>query len=161
MKSLDSLIDEATEQSCGALLIDAVMIAMGALRNEMRKFRPADLSVPQFRVLAYVSWHAGASLSDAAEHIGLTLPSMSKAVDGLVKREFVKRETSPDDRRRITLALTEKGVEALASAEKVSLEYVNQLLAELPEDDLATIVNAMKIVRRVFAPCHQHCKCTR
>ena len=51
----------------------------------------------------------GASLSEVAEHVGLTLPSVSKMVDGLVTRGLLTRATDPGDRRRLTLSLTPAG----------------------------------------------------
>ena len=89
-----------------AELIEVVPSITRAIREQMRQHRTAELSVTQFRVLGYINRHAGASLSDVADHIGLTLPSMSKLVDLLVERKFVVRETDERDRRRMTLALT-------------------------------------------------------
>ena len=51
----------------------------------------ADLSVPQFRTLLFLRRHPGASLSEVAEHIGLTLPSISKMIDRLEARDLLAR----------------------------------------------------------------------
>ena len=76
---------------CAQEILEVVPAVMLAIRAELRRHRTADLSVPQFRTLAFIDRQADASLSDVAEHIGLTLPSMSKIVDGLVTRKFVTR----------------------------------------------------------------------
>ena len=88
-------------EECARQVLEAVPLVMLAIRTEMRRHRGSDLSVPQFRVLVYLNRHAGASLSDIAEHMGLTLPSMSKMIDGLVLRGLVLRRTNPADRRRV------------------------------------------------------------
>ena len=51
------------------------------------------------------------SLKPVAEGLGLSLPSASRAVDGLVKRSLVARTEDPDDRRQRLLALTDDGQE--------------------------------------------------
>ncbi len=79
--------------ACAQEILDVVPVVMRSIRAEMRRHRTADLSVPQFRTLAFIDRNADASLSDVAEHIGLTLPSMSKIVEGLVVRKFVTRQT--------------------------------------------------------------------
>src|SRR5512136_590260 len=91
---------------CAQEILDVVPVVMRTIRAELRRHRTADLSVPQFRTLAFIDRQADASLSDVAEHIGLTLPSMSKIVESLVVRKFVTRQRHPPDGRRITLALT-------------------------------------------------------
>ena len=98
---------------CAQEILEVVPAVMRTIRAELRRHRMADLTVPQFRTLAFIDHKADASLSDVAEHIGLTLPSMSKIVDGLVVRKLVTRQTHPTDRRRMTLALTTRGQTAL------------------------------------------------
>ena len=100
---------------CAQEILEVVPAVMRAIRAEMRRHRTADLSVPQFRALAFINGKADASLSDVAEHIGLTLPSMSKIIEGLVTRKLVTRQTHPTDRRRLMLALTARGQTALQS----------------------------------------------
>ena len=109
-----------SEGHCAAALIEVVPLVMRALRAEMRRHRSADLSVPQFRVLAFVDRRRGATLSEVAEHIGLTLPSASRMVDGLVARNLLTRGISPSDRRFVALALTAQGRSRLESARRAT-----------------------------------------
>jgi MarR family transcriptional regulator for hemolysin len=108
--------------------------------------------VPQFRTLAFIDRQADASLSDVAEHIGLTLPSMSKIVEGLVIRKLVTRQTHPVDRRRMTLALTARGQTALQSSRAATRACLAEDLAALNDRQRDTIVQAMEILRPVFTP---------
>jgi DNA-binding MarR family transcriptional regulator len=62
--------------------------------------RAHGLSVPQFRALGFVHRHAGSSLSEVADHIGLTLPAMSRLIDGLVELQLMRRQSQSADRRR-------------------------------------------------------------
>jgi DNA-binding MarR family transcriptional regulator len=97
-------------------VLEVVPASCGRSAPKPRRHRTADLSVPQFRTLAFIDRNVDASLSDVAEHIGLTLPSMSKIVEGLVTRKLVTRQTHPVDRRRMTLALTARGQNAASLA---------------------------------------------
>jgi DNA-binding MarR family transcriptional regulator len=108
--------------------------------------------VPQFRTLAFIDRQADASLSDVAEHIGLTLPSLSKIVDGLVTRKLVTRQRHPTDRRRMTLALTARGQTALESSRAATRACLAEDLAALSDHQRATIVQALEILRPVFTP---------
>ncbi len=143
-----------TDEECAALLMDVVPLVMRAVRAEMRCRRAEDLSVPQFRVLAFLSYRAGASLSDVAEHVGLTLPAMSRLVDGLVVRGLVDRATCAADRRRVTLALTERGGALLASARQATEARLAELLSGLSPSDRAALAVALPALRRVFTVEH-------
>ncbi len=141
-----------SSDECARDVLEVVPLIMRAIRAEMRSHRTPDLSVPQFRTLAYLSRHEGASLSDVAEHIGLTLPSMSKMVDGLVTRQLVTRETSPSDRRRVTLRLTPLGQTTWQSAREATQAHLSQRVAALSAAKRATVVTAMQALRPIFMP---------
>jgi len=138
--------------ACAQEILEVVPIVMRTIRAEMRRHRTADLSVPQFRTLAFIDRKADASLSDVADHIGLTLPSMSKIVEGLVVRKFVTRQTSATDRRRMTLALTARGLTALQASRDATRACLAEDLADLTERQRDTIAQAMEILRPVFTP---------
>jgi DNA-binding MarR family transcriptional regulator len=135
---------------CAQEVLEVVPLIMRAIRAEMRRHRGFDLSVPQFRAMAFLKHYEGASLSDAAEFVGLTLPSMSKLVDGLVTRQLVKREISPSDRRYVTLALTELGQATLQSAYEATQAYLAQRLAGLSTQERTTVEQAMHVLRPLF-----------
>jgi DNA-binding MarR family transcriptional regulator len=136
--------------ACAQEILEVVPAVMRTIRAELRRHRAADLSVPQFRTLAFIDRNVDASLSDVAEHIGLTLPSMSKIVDGLVARKLVTREAHLTDRRRMMLALTARGQTALQTSRKATRACLAEDLAVLNDRQRETIVQAMEILRPVF-----------
>jgi DNA-binding MarR family transcriptional regulator len=131
---------------CAHAVLDVVPLVMRCIRAEMRSHRAPDLSVPQFRALVYLSRQEGPPLSDVAEHLGLTAPSTSVMVDGLVSRGLVERKVHSNDRRRVTLILTPMGRAAMESAYKLT----ESRLAELQEPERATIAQAMQTLIAVF-----------
>lgn len=141
---------KAPLEECAREVLDVVPLVMREIRKQLRKHSARVLSVPQFRTLLFVNRHKGASLSDVAEHIGLTLPSMSTLIDGLVTRNFVVRRTHQDDRRRMTLTLTERGETTLRSAREGTHAYLTGRLSRFSETQRGTVVRAMRILKQVF-----------
>src|SRR5512143_1921672 len=135
---------------CAQEILEVVPIVMRTIRAELRRHRTADLSVPQFRTLAFIDRNVDASLSDVTEHIGLTLPSMSKIVDGLVARKLVTRQTHPTDRRRMTLTLTARGQTALQTSREATRACLAEDLAAVTDRERETIRQAMCVLRPVF-----------
>jgi DNA-binding MarR family transcriptional regulator len=143
---------QALPDECACEVLETVPLVMRVIRAEMRSHRTPDLSVSQFRTLTFLNHHEGASLGDVAEHIGLTLPSMSMMVDKLVVRNLVERRTSPTDRRRVTLTLTMDGKAMLEAARQDTQAHLAEVLAALSADERATVVQAMQVLRPVFTP---------
>ena len=152
MKPLANETDiSPTPSHCAASILEVIPLVMLTIRAEMRRYRRQDLTVPQFRVLAFLEHHQGSSLSDVAEHTGLTLPSISKLVDGLVQRKLIQREISPDDRRRVFLTLTRDGGHLLEFARRLTQIRLAEVLQPLTPAEQTTVMQAMQILQRIFA----------
>jgi DNA-binding MarR family transcriptional regulator len=139
-------------EDCARHVLEVVPLVVRTLRATMRRHRGANLSVPQFRSLGFLSRQPGASLSAVAEHVGLTLPSMSKMIDGLVARRLVERAISTQDRRQVTLALSPLGRATLRTARARTQAHVAEMLGALSETQRATVIRAMEALRPVFEP---------
>ena len=139
-------------EECATQLLEVVPAIMRSIRAEMRSHRGVELSVPQFRTLAFLTAHSGSSLSDLAETIGLTLPSASKLVEGLVIRELVVRDPCIDDRRRVKLSLTQSGWATWHSTYEATQSFLAQLLLTLSDIDRVKISESLHLMRPLFAP---------
>ena len=137
--------DEAARE-----LLEVVPVIVKDIRSEMRSRRSPDLTVPQFRTLAFVDRNKGTSLSAVANHMGLTLPSTSRLVDGLIARGMLTREDNPADRRRVKLGVTNHGLTILETSRRGTLTYLTDKIASLSAEDREVIVKAMKAMRSVF-----------
>jgi DNA-binding MarR family transcriptional regulator len=137
--------DESARQ-----ILEAIPMVMAAIRTEIRSHRGSELSMPQFRVLIFLNRHEGASLSDIAEHLGLTLPSMSKMIDGLVARNMVTRQMDTEDRRRVILAPTDLGRTTMQSAYQATESRLAERLVVLPASERRIIIKAMQILASIF-----------
>jgi DNA-binding MarR family transcriptional regulator len=69
-----------------------------------------DLSFTQVRALSILTSELErATLGELGQRIGLSLPAVSRAVEGLVKRGYVTRAEDADDRRFKQVAATAEG----------------------------------------------------
>jgi DNA-binding MarR family transcriptional regulator len=140
------------EAECAGRLMDTVPLLMRVLRREVRSRRPEGLSVPQFRVLIFLGRRPGATLSEVTNHIGLTRPTLSKMVDGLVRRGWVARETADTDRRFLRLSLTGRGLTVVEDVRELTRRRLDERLQTLSGEDRAVIVRALTLLRTVFSP---------
>ena len=133
-------------------ILDVVPLVMRMIRAEMRSQRSANLAIPQFRTLLFVSRNPGVSLQSVAHHLGLTSPTVCRIVDGLVLDHFIKREPSQKDRRKITLTMTDQGQKILEEAHNATQARLAEVLSRLTPEEGETVFQAMKLLQPLFVP---------
>ena len=94
----------------------------------------AGLTVPQYRVMAWIS-AGGVRSAVLAEWLSVRRPTLTAIVDGLVSAGYARRETEPGDRRVVNVFATDAGRAVLASADAVFRERFAQLLDDVPYGD--------------------------
>ncbi|NLX23417.1 MAG: MarR family transcriptional regulator [Phycisphaerae bacterium] len=139
---------------CARKLLAVVPVIMRFMRRQMRHHRCAELTVPQFRSLIFLSGHADASLSALAEHIGLSLSAASRMVQLLVDRGLMDRRAHAGDRRRISLSLTRQGRDAYRKALAATEAAMACTLKTLTPRQLGQIGLAMGMLHGVFVSHH-------
>ncbi len=107
------------------------------------------ISVQQFRILRLIG-RGTCSVSELASTSLISRPAVSQCVDGLVERGLVSREQSERDRRRIKLALTPKGADALAVVFEENRCWMAQRLASLSPEEMGSIIAGMQALRRAI-----------
>jgi DNA-binding MarR family transcriptional regulator len=125
---------------------------MRFIREEMRRQSVGlgFLSVPQFRVLAFLSRRPGAALSEVAEHQGVAPATASIMVNRLVKHGLVERTTAPGERRRHCLSLTADGARLLVEARSATCGRVEEVLGRLTSTELAAVAQALPALAEAF-----------
>ena len=141
----------ASPHQCAAELLDTVPLLMRVIRTNVRSHSGPELSMPQFRTLAFLGRNECAMLSDVSNFLGLTLPAASKLVDGLVAAKLASRETPAGDRRRISLELTRTGRRKYEAVVQAAREFLAGKLRHLSASERVSLLGAMSLLHRAFA----------
>ena len=136
---------------CAALMLEVVPSVMRVIRHHMRSHRLPRMSVLQFRALAFLDHYGSATLSAVCEHIGTTLPSLSRTIQTLVNRQLVERQTGLPDRRTVCLEITDKGRQVLRFARQGTARQLADLMGSLSHNQLCQLKLAMTLLKQVFA----------
>jgi len=151
---MQSLPDATNRLSPQARVAREVMDVMPQvtwfLRGTMRHHR-GGLSLPQFRTLVRVRRQPTINLSVLAEHLGVSLPSASRMVAGLVDKGLLQRKGRSGDRRQMSLALTARGEAVLGAARRATQQCLESQISPLEARQRKTVMEAMGILKRCFA----------
>ena len=76
-----------------------------------------------------------AFIGDLQQELCLSKSAISQLLSSLEQKEYLTRAIAPDDRRRILLAVTQKGHEALEREREVGMQYFTELLGRLGDEE--------------------------
>jgi DNA-binding MarR family transcriptional regulator len=86
------------------------------------------------------------SLNDLAEILGLDKSTMSRTLNNLVNNHLAERATHPEDRRYITIKLTEQGMKAFREIEESMNAYFNHVYQSIPEPKREQVYESLQIL---------------
>jgi long-chain acyl-CoA synthetase len=104
-------------------------------RQVERAVTSVDLTLAQYRVLGVLGDGCEAA-SRLADKLGVSRPSLTGVVDGLVVRGLVRRDHDDSDRRRIDIGLTDAGRLLLAQADAAVDERMDRIVKLVQELEL-------------------------
>ena len=124
-----------------------MMRATDAVTAKMhRHLGDHGLTISQFGVLE-VLYHRGPLCQrDIGWKILKTSGNMTTVIDNLEKRELVVREKDLDDRRRISVQLTEKGFDLINTVFPIHAEIAQKAFSVMNDTELKTLGDLLKKV---------------
>jgi DNA-binding MarR family transcriptional regulator len=112
-------------------------------RQLRRELAPLGITGGQAALLHAIRTNPGIGIRELAEREGVSKPAMTAYVDRLEAGGLVERARSADDRRRVELALTERGTRLLKAARSRRTAWLASRLKRLEVEKLATIEAAV------------------
>jgi len=132
--------------------------------NQLRVIEECGLSMTQCKALLELGGlgehNEPTQVSDLAETFGVSVPSMSRAVDALVGEKLATRVEDPEDRRVRRVAITRKGkdlVDTLLVVRQAGLESFAESLDAAQRRKLDAAIDSL-MDREDIAETYQHLK---
>jgi len=132
------------------LLIEVIPQIMRSVRSLVRQIEGSTLTVPQFRVLAYVALQPCTN-KQLAEWQGVSLPAMSRMVDSLVRRKLLIRTQDRIDRRQVQLQLSRKGKNEFERLRKALQIKLAEHIKILGESDKKVFASGLSVLKELFS----------
>jgi DNA-binding MarR family transcriptional regulator len=129
-------------------LLHVVMLVMRTVAADMRR-SPKPLAPAQMGSLMRIG--AGAcTMSELARYQAVSLPTISKSVDMLVRRGWVERWVDKQDRRQTMARLTPSGRRMLTHIRQRAESQVAETLAPLTPAERTGLVDVLNVLTRVL-----------
>ena len=119
-------------------------------RHLRREAHAEGITGGQASVLAQIRNEPQLGVRELAARSGVSAPSMTRYLDRMERAGLIVRARSPEDGRRIRLALTPKGVRALRSVRSRRTAWLAARLDGLSPAELAAVEAAIEPLTRLL-----------
>ncbi|MDR0514000.1 MAG: MarR family transcriptional regulator [Coriobacteriaceae bacterium] len=123
------------------------------LRIEERSLRSKlteGLTMSEVHTLVALGLYEENPMNVVASRLGVTLATLTTAVNKLVEKGFIERRRSESDRRKVLIALSKKGRQAYRAHSLFHQKMINESLAGLTEEEVEVFARALGKVKAFF-----------
>jgi DNA-binding MarR family transcriptional regulator len=148
MKNTTSGAGGAVAKADADRLADFVLFTQrSCILNLSGELNKGNVSFSQFFLLTYLSSEEYLTMSDIAKKMGHSTAAATGLVDRLEKLGYVERVSAAEDRRKIMVRITTKGVELVSRMRKEIATDLASILAGMDEEEAETVEHTNRALR--------------
>ena len=110
------------------------------LVGKQLRFCSCGVTFAQCLVMLEIHEHARLSMGKLAEHLRLDQTTLSRSVDGLVRKRLVSRLRDDQDRRVVWVQLTEAGIAKCLEIHEKSDAFCNTVFKNIPYKERSIVI---------------------
>lgn len=104
------------------------------------------VSLVQCHALMEIDPDDSMNLGELSDRLYLDKSTVSRTVDGLVKNRLLKREIPDQNRRKISLTLTDKGNEVCDQINRDNDEYFEKVLSAITGEEMVVFMRSLEAI---------------
>jgi len=124
---------------------------MAMLMGELSRDR---LSFPQFFLLGHLGSHGPTGMTSIAELMGHSTPAATGLVQRLEKLGYVKRTHEINDRRKVTVSVTAKGIRLVEGIRQEMIGNLSRVQERLSPQEQHAWLDIYKKIHDYCTACH-------
>ena len=90
------------------------------------------------------------NMTTIAKKMKITVGSLTTSMNSLVKKHYVERNRSEEDRRIVNITLTEKGIKAYKHHEEFHEKMSQAAISEMSEDEVKVLLKSLNNLSKFF-----------
>lgn len=147
MKLIPSGTQSASVKADAGRLADFVLFTQrGCILNLSKELNRGNLSYPQFFLLTYLTSEEYLTMTDIAVKMSHSTAAATGLVDRIEKLGYVERVHASEDRRKIMVRITPKGVEFVSHMRKEIATDLAGILSSMDEEAAETVEHTKRAI---------------
>ncbi|MEM5565517.1 MarR family transcriptional regulator [Psychroserpens sp. AS72] len=150
MKELNKKLKTNANLPVSRQLLVSIFLTNSVIKTGLLSvLKPHDLSLEQFNVLRILRGQKGnpINLQDVQERMVNKMSNTTRLIDKLILKDFVKRTECKNNRRKIEIYITKKGLDKLAEIDEPVNSTEDQLTSQLTikeQQELTRLLHKIK-----------------
>lgn len=112
--------------------------------ESLRSSAFSNLSIKEMHTIEAIGLIDNPTSSEVAKKLGVTMGTLSVSIQNLVKKGYVERLSTPNDRRVVKLKLTKNGKLLYRMHHKFHMDMVEQTLHGLKSDEAQILIRGLR-----------------
>lgn len=112
--------------------------------SELQKSQFNDLSITEMHTIEAIGMYEMKTTTEVANELQITVGTLTTAINRLVKKGYVERIRSEDDRRVVKLGLTKKGKLLFRVHQYFHRQMIRQVLRDMTNEEETVLLKALK-----------------
>ena len=117
------------------------------------------VTMAQCHALLAMGGHKEMSIVELAGVLDVDTSNLSRTVDNMVKAGLLNRNVNLQDRRYVTLSLTDEGKKAFDTIERLFNAYLTKVFELIPEKKHRQIIESLELVAGALEQCSKEYQC--
>lgn len=122
-------------QTLNELLVGLFHDIMTIEEKAIRKGPFKEVTVNDMHVIEAIGIEKSKNMSTVAKALGVTMGTLTISVNSLVKKGFVERSRSEEDRRVVLISLTAEGKKAFLFHQQFHEDMIQSIVGQLDADE--------------------------
>lgn len=132
-----------TLSTINSLIVDVFNDILTIEENALKKGSFSDVSITEVHTIEAIGMYTKKTATEVAKKLKITAGTLTVAINNLVKKGYVSRDRSEDDRRVVQLGLTNKGRVLYRVHDQFHKDLVREAAMDLDEDEESILVSAL------------------
>lgn len=119
-------------------------------QNALAEGEFSDLSITEIHTIEEIGMYGSRTMSEIAMGLGITVGTLTIAMNNLVKKGYVIRQRSERDRRVVEISLTRRGKLAFRVHERFHTDMIKKTVQGLTKEEEEVLVSAIEKLNTFF-----------
>ncbi|MGY3749500.1 fatty acid biosynthesis transcriptional regulator FabT [Vagococcus acidifermentans] len=111
--------------------------------TELKKSEFKDLSIKEMHTIEAIGLHDTKTTSEVAKNLSITVGTLTVAINNLVKKNYVERVRSKEDRRVVMLKLTNRGRLCYRVHQNFHKKMVEAALTDMGDEEKQALIKGL------------------
>lgn len=110
----------------------------------------SDISITEIHTIEAIGIDREKTMSEVAQSLNITLGTLTTGINKLIRKGYVERNRTEEDRRIVLIKLTDKGIAAYKKHESFHDEMVHNSVNDLSDEEKELLASSLSKIKDFF-----------